>query len=195
MRRGSIVSWRRLHEHRSRAPLLQVARRSRGRKSIILGIRVRLRVVRGGRGFLGLLFAKFGEPDFVAGLITDIHRLPEAALRGDAVEGKYVDGNREDLDRYLDDGAHQDPVLLSTYEPVVDVVLEELAAVIVLARPAPQVLPARVIAALDKNSSSDSPHDDGEDEGANSKYRPVYRQLLRAVVPTPPVRVHDVERE
>lgn len=69
----------------------------------------------------------------------------EAALGVVAVEDDRVEGDADDLDDNLDDHANETPVLQAAHERVVDLVVEDLRALVVDAGPPPHVLVAGAV--------------------------------------------------
>jgi len=118
-----------------------------------------------GRG----LGAELGEVEVGTGAVAEVHGLVEAALGVEAVEDDAVDGDGDDLDHDLDNGADQRPVLKAADERVVNVLLEECFARAVLAAPAPHVLPVAGFAGLIEYDGAGDPHNGAEEENADRK--------------------------
>jgi hypothetical protein len=66
-----------------------------------------------------------------------------------------------------------------------DIVLEQMSPLVVYTRPAPHVFAFALGFALVKNSGTNRPHDDAEDEEANSENGVVRCDLLCSPVPSP----------
>ena len=163
--------------------------------------------------FFGLLLlAQLGQPQAGPGLVAHVHRLAQPPLGvEDAVEGKEVEADGEEFDGNLDDGTHHDPVLatistsktatersthlLAANKGVVDGVLKQLAAHVVLASPAPEILAVVARAAGLHDSDSCRPHGDREDEDGPGKDGGVQGDAFGSVVTASPVAEHDEERE
>ena len=70
-----------------------------------------------------------------------------------------------------------------------DIVLEELAPLIILATPAPHVLSVAVLSTLIENAGANAPHDDAEDEKGNGKRCVVDGHLFGSFMATTPPSV------
>lgn len=81
--------------------------------------------------------------------------------------------------------------LKSADQRIVHLVLKQLASLVVHARPAPHILISAGVLRTLKDTSSNAPHDDTEDEEANSKDGVIYSSLLRSSVASFPVRIKD----
>jgi hypothetical protein len=79
-------------------------------------------------------------------------------------------------------------------ERIRNVVLEEMASLVVYARPAPHVLVVVLRFALVEDCCSDGPHDDAEDEEANSEDGIVCGDFLGSIVTSLEVCNHDNHR-
>lgn len=140
----------------------------------VLGHGVRV-VQRGGaralkaRGVGRGLGAELGEVEVGASAVAEVHGFVETALGVEAVEDDGVNGDGDDLDDDLDEGADQRPALEAADERVIDVVLEERFARAVLAAPAPHVLRVVAFARFVEDDGADGPHDGAEDEGPDRK--------------------------
>lgn len=58
------------------------------------------------------LFTELGHPVAAAGLVSEIHRLAELALGGNAVEGKCVDSDGKQLDTDFNECTNERPILI-----------------------------------------------------------------------------------
>ncbi len=76
-----------------------------------------------------------------------------------------------------------------------DVVLEELAALVVLAGPAPHVLAVAGGLAAVQDAGADEPHDDAEHEPADGEHGVVDGDFLGALVASSAVGEHDENGE
>ena len=72
------------------------------------------------------LTPELGEVHIGSGAVSQVHGLGKAALGVVAVEDDTVQNNADDLDNDLDDDANQGPVLQTTDEAVVNLVLVDL---------------------------------------------------------------------
>lgn len=78
--------------------------------SVRVGLHVgKLRIIHLG----GLLLTQLDEPQFIAGLVTDVHGLAELTLGCKTPECKSVNCDRDGLDGDFNDSANKNPVLLN----------------------------------------------------------------------------------
>lgn len=150
------------------------------------GLRVHGRVV-GGQWVVILGVAELGEPDLVADLVAEIHGLPELALGGNAVEDEGVETYGQELGTNLDEGTENNPVDLLADKTVVDIVLEVDSALVVLARPAPEIPSGAFLLFLVEHAGDGGPHCDCDDEGEDSHDSPVDCEFLGSIMPSSPV--------
>lgn len=85
------------------------------------------------------LCSELCKVEIASSTITHSHRLAKLSLGVEAVEDNSVDGNGEDLNNNLDDGAYQRPVLETAKKIILDLILEELTSSIVETSPAPHI--------------------------------------------------------
>lgn len=137
------------------------------------------------------LTSQLSEVQIGASAVSCVHALSEAVLAPEAVEDDSVDRDDNDFHDDLDDTADQRPVLETADQSVVDVVFEELAALVVLARPAPEVLTFTIILGALKNTGTDDPHDDAEEEPADGEHGVVDSDLFGSAVATTAVSKDD----
>lgn len=88
----------------------------------------------------------------------------EAAFGVETVEDDAIDGDCDDFDDDLDEGADQRPVLQTADQRIVDVLVEQSFAATVFTAPAPHVLSIALFAGLVEDGSADGPHDNAEDK-------------------------------
>ena len=138
---------------------------------------------------------ELGEVEVRACLVAGVHGLPEFVLRVEAVEDDGVNSDGDEFDNDLDDAADQTPVLQAADECVVDVVLEEFFALVVLARPAPHVLAAAGGFGPVENARGDEPHDGGEGEVADGEDGVVHGGFCGSAVARAPVGGDDDDGE
>lgn len=137
------------------------------------------------------LGAKLSKIEIGSSAVTLSHGLPELPLGPEAVENNGVDGNAKNFDNNLDDGANKRPTLEAAKEAVLNIVLEEMLALVVQARPTPQIFVVIVHFALVEDTCSDSPHDDAEDEEANCKDGVVSGNFLGSVMTSSEISEKD----
>lgn len=125
MRNCSVVSARRCLKHDGSSPLFGIWCRSVDSSAVELvvgsvgvGLHVRkLRIIR----LSSLLLAQLNKPQFIAGLITDVHRLAELTLGCETPKRKSVNCDRDGLNGDFNDSANKNPVLLyvsTCYNPI-----------------------------------------------------------------------------
>jgi len=151
-------------------------------------------IARGERSAWGIwsgLGAKLSKVEIGAGLVADSHGLAELALGVEAVEDDAVNCDCEDFDYHFDDAADEGPVLKSANQIVRNSVLEESLASIVFATPSPDILASTVLFALVQDCSSNSPHDNAEDEKSDGKGSVVNCHFLSSAMTASPVSVKD----
>ena len=182
LRGGDLVDGRRL--------LLRdvgVPRAENGVVAAHAGSHGALEAGRVGRG----LRAELREVEVRARRVPLGHGLAQTPLRVEAVEDHAVDEDGDDLDDDLDEAADERPVLQAAHEVVVDVLLEDGLARIVLAAPAPDVVAAGVVLGRLQRRGADAPHDDGEGEKADGEDGVVDCGFLGAAVAPAGVAVED----
>lgn len=136
-----------------------------------------------------------GEVQVGASPIASIHGLPETILRPESVEDDAVDRNDNDLNDDFDDAADQAPVLQSTYQGVVHVVLEKFSPLVVFAAPSPKICSAAIGFAAVQDAGTHEPHDDTEHEPAHCEHGVVNGHLLGASVASTTVSKDDDNRK
>lgn len=156
------------------------------------------------------LAAELSEIEVRAGAIAEVHRFVEAAFGVVAVEDDAVDGDGDDFDDDLDQGANEGPALSTTIsrcpqldpnvqraylhptdECVVDVFAKNLLPPAVFAGPAPHIFVFAVSLLLIQYPSPYSPHDDTEHEESNGEDCVIHRGFLGSSMPTLPIRIQD----
>ena len=97
--------------------------------------------------------------------------------------GRESDGAGENANRVA--------YLQAADERVVDLILEERLALVVVAAPAPHVLAVAVGLARVQHGGGEDPHEGAEQEDAEAEGRVVHGRLARLAVAAAPVRVED----
>lgn len=85
--------------------------------------------------------------------------------------------------------------LKTAHQRVIDLVLEEVGAVVLDAGPTPHVLVLAVVLAELEDTGSHRPHDHAEDEPAHGEKRVVHAYLLRPVMTTAAVTDKDTDAD
>lgn len=138
-----------------------------------------------------ITIGKLAKVELVAGLVTEIHGLAESALGSKAPEGSNVEKDGKRLDDNFNDSADESPVQLLADEVVVDVILEELLAFVVIASPGPEIFVLAVVLCVGDHAGNDSPEDDHEEEAKDGESGEPDGSLLSLLVTTFPVGDKD----
>lgn len=114
-----------------------------------------------------------------------------------AVEDYAVDGDGDGFDDDFDDAADECPGLNTANELIVNILGVDVTAFIINTRPAPNILIPGIASRSLQHTSGNGPHDDTQDEEANSKDGVVNGCLFRSAMPAAVVRPedHDAESE
>jgi len=134
---------------------------------------------------------KLAKIELMTSLVTEIHRLAELGLGGEAPERGNVKDDCKGFNNDFDDGADEGPVQLFTDEIVVNVILEELLAFIVIASPGPEILVVAVVLCVGYDTSDNSPEDDHEEETKDGDSGEPDSCLFCLFMTTAPVRYED----
>lgn len=143
--------------------------------------------VAGSQGVFLFLLAELGQPDLIALLVTEIHRLAQLALGCNAVKDKGIESNGQEFKTNLNKSAEKRPVNLSANKGVINVILEEDLAHIVFTRPTPKIFTSASCFCRVQYTGNGSPHSDSNDEGSNSSDSPVDSEFFSPVMTSAPV--------
>lgn len=137
--------------------------------------------------------AELRKIEIGASLVTNVHALSELALAPESIEDDGIDGDSNGLDHDFDNTANESPFLHAANQSISNIVLEELAAFVVFAAPAPNVLSITVISTAVQDRGTDSPHDDAESEEEDGEDSVVDSSFFGAFVTSPPVGVENAK--
>lgn len=157
------------------------------------------------------LSAKLGKIEVGACSVADIHGLPELALGVEAVEDDCIDGDGYGFHNNFDDTADKRPLLFQKLasstilrrremnwahlkpanKSVANIVMEQLASLVVIATPAPDILSITIRLAAVEDSRTNAPHDNTEGEECDGEDCVVNRCLLCSLVTASPICPYD----